>query len=83
MSARDLVDLSTTEQPGSKPRRLLRLPEVLHRIGLGRTATYALIAQGRFPAPVKPGNASRWVKEEVDEWIRQLMWVRGGWQPRG
>jgi prophage regulatory protein len=82
MSVRDLVDLSAGEQLG-RSHRLLRLSEVLRRNGLGRTATYALIARGEFPAPVKSGRASRWVEEEIDEWIRQLIRVRSGWQAHG
>lgn len=82
MSARDLVDLPTADQL-RKSLRLIRMSEVLRRNGLGRTATYALIARGEFPAPVKSGRASRWVEGEIDEWIRQLMRGRTGGQAGG
>jgi hypothetical protein len=30
--------------------RLLRRPEVIHRVGLSRTTIYSLIATGEFPS---------------------------------
>ena len=55
---------------------LLRCEEVLRRIGLRRTALYALIKAGKFPAPVKLGGASAWVDIEITRWIENLMLVR-------
>jgi prophage regulatory protein len=50
--------------------RLLRLKEVLNRTGLGRSYTYRLIAEGKFPKSVPLGGRSvAWVEEEVEEWI--------------
>ena len=50
--------------------RILRLPEVLYRVGIGRSTRYKLIAAGEFPAPVKlAGNAVGWLCSEVEEWI--------------
>lgn len=51
---------------------LLRLPEVLRRVGLKKSALYALIATEDFPAPKKIGTASRWREAEVDAWILAL-----------
>ena len=58
-------------------RRLLRLPEVLKRTGLGRSALYALMKAGTFPRPLRIGaRAVAWLEDEVDEWIRKR--PRGG-----
>lgn len=57
--------------------RLLRIEQVCQRTGLGRTATYELIARGQHPAPIKLGRSSRWVDREVDSWIEQLVRRRG------
>lgn len=57
---------------------LLRCWEVLKRVALGRTALYALIKAGKFPAPVKVGGASAWVDVEITQWIEQLMLARDG-----
>lgn len=48
---------------------LWRLPTVMDRVGMRRTAIYALIKVRKFPSPVKIGRASRWVDEEISQWI--------------
>jgi prophage regulatory protein len=52
--------------------RLIRLPAVRERVGMGRTALYALIKVGKFPRPVKVGAASAWIDLEITRWIEQL-----------
>lgn len=50
--------------------RILRLPAVLEKTGLGRATVYAHISQGAFPAPIKLGlRASGWVEAEIDHWL--------------
>ncbi|GGA56602.1 hypothetical protein GCM10011385_07630 [Nitratireductor aestuarii] len=52
------------------PERLIRLPEVMARTGLGRTFIYRLVAKGLFPKPIKLGaRASAWLENEIDGWI--------------
>jgi prophage regulatory protein len=52
--------------------QLLRLPDVRQATGLGRSTIYALIAQGRFPSPIKVSErATAWVGKEVNAWIEQ------------
>lgn len=50
---------------------LLRLETVIARTGLGRTKIFELVAEDRFPRPIKvPGlRVSSWVSTEIDEWI--------------
>ncbi len=56
------------------PERLLRLAEVRHRVGLGKTMIYAMIGEGRFPKPYKiTAAAARWNEREVDAWIEGLI----------
>lgn len=50
--------------------RLLRMLEVLKRVGLGKTTVYRLISENEFPAPVRIGAAALWSSEKIDEWIR-------------
>lgn len=51
---------------------LIRMPEVIKRTGIGRSAIYAAIAKGKFPPPVKIGErASAWVEDEISEWIEE------------
>lgn len=67
---------SIQEQPSSNPpyreqhNRLLRFPDVRERVGLCRSQIYSLIAQDRFPPPIKLGaRASAWSELEISEWI--------------
>ena len=58
-------------------RRLLRLPAVLERTGLGRSALYVLMKAREFPRPLRIGaRAVAWLEDEVEEWIRKR--PRGG-----
>ena len=51
--------------------RLIRLKEVQHRIGLGRSTIYRWVAEGRFPKPVQLGGyAVAWAEDDLEAWIR-------------
>jgi prophage regulatory protein len=69
-------DLTQAVRPASGPSyealRLIRIKEVMHIVGLGRTKIYALIKTGDFPAPRHIGKASLWVDSEVQEWVRSI-----------
>ena len=53
-------------------RLLLRLPEVVGRVGFGKSTIYALIKRGQFPSPIALGARARaWISTEVDAWIAQ------------
>jgi len=59
---------------------LMRRPEVLAVTGLSKSSLYAMIAEGRFPAPRRIGvRAVAWNAESVRTWIdtRPLAFVRG------
>ena len=48
-----------------------RLPAVLARVGLSRSALYRLVDGGKFPRPVKLGErAIAWDSRAVDRWIK-------------
>jgi len=50
--------------------RLIRLKEVQHRVGLGRSTIYRWMSEGKFPKPVRLGGYSvAWNQEDIDEWI--------------
>ena len=51
--------------------RLIRLPDVIDRVGLKRTAIYKMIKAGQFPKQVRLGVASLWSESEVAAWIEQ------------
>ncbi len=50
--------------------RILRWPEVQHRVGYCRSHIHNLISVDKFPAPIKLGaRASGWLESEITEWI--------------
>ena len=53
--------------------RLVRLPEVIALVGLGKTKIYAMVKDGKFPAPVKVGHASLWRSDAVVNWMESLV----------
>lgn len=60
--------ISTT----AAPLCLLRLPDVIARVGLRRTAVYDLIARGKFPRPIRLGRrCSAWPSDVIDRWVKE------------
>lgn len=56
----------------SNSPRLIRMPEVKSRTGIGRSAIYAKVANKDFPAPIKIGaRAVAWLSTDIDAWIEQ------------
>lgn len=52
--------------------KILRLPAVLSRTGLGRSTVYLYISKGRFPKPISLGpRAVGWLEAEIDEWLER------------
>jgi len=61
--------------------KLYRLPEVCELIGLRRSAIYAAIARGEFPAPVRISKrASAWRHTDLEAWIAERAAEREGRQ---
>lgn len=53
--------------------RLLRLPEVMDRVGLKRTAIYQRMREGRFPMPRSLGpRCTVWLESELEDWINSV-----------
>ncbi len=55
-------------------RRIMRLKEVIHTCGIGRSTVYLWMNQGKFPKCRRiGGRAVGWDSEEIQRWInRQL-----------
>jgi prophage regulatory protein len=52
--------------------RLIRLSEVQHLTGLGRSQIYALASRGDFPAPLKLSErCSAWQETSIRAWIAE------------
>jgi len=49
---------------------VLRLPEVMSRVGLSKSSLYSLVATGTFPAPIPLGARARgWLASEVASFV--------------
>ncbi len=50
--------------------RILRLPDVKAKTGIGRSTIYALMASGDFPRSIRIGaRAVGWLESDIDRWI--------------
>lgn len=57
--------------------RVIRLPEVIKKTGLGRTSLYKMSTAGEFPASISlGGKAMGWIEAEIDKWIEDRMAAR-------
>lgn len=83
---RTVQPLHVTSQPHdgratitpAKPGRLIRLPLVMERCGLGRSSIYAGVKAGTFVAPVRlSARAVGWREEEIDRWVAERVKIGG------
>lgn len=65
-----LVESDENASRNADFKRVLRLKEVRHKTGLGRSTIYRWMAEGRFPKPVRLGARSvAWIEHEIDDWL--------------
>lgn len=61
--------------------RFLRLPEVIQRTGLSRSAVYALSSSGKFPTGIRlTARSVGWLESGVDAWITERIETATGSQ---
>lgn len=54
---------------GDPPSLFLRLPAVMKLTGLGRSTIYRMVADNRFPCPVRiASRAVAWRRTDLDRW---------------
>lgn len=59
------------------PMRFIRLPEVIARVGLKRSAIYQRMSDSRFPQSRSLGSrCTVWVESEIDQWMQQQVMPR-------
>jgi prophage regulatory protein len=55
------------------PARLLRLPDVMARVGMKRSAIYQRMSEGKFPKSRSLGpKCAVWIESEIDAWIAKV-----------
>jgi prophage regulatory protein len=51
-------------------QRILRLPDVMSRVGLRRASIYLHMTKGAFPKPISlSARAVGWLESDIDGWI--------------
>jgi prophage regulatory protein len=67
-------ELSRDAHAAVRPVRLIRLPEVIARVGIKRSMIYRLMSEGRFPRSRSLGpKCAVWVESEIDEWVNVVI----------
>lgn len=60
-------------RPDTPAPAFLRMPSVMHMTGLGRSTIYRMMAEQRFPSPVKLSTrAVAWRREDLERWSEDL-----------
>jgi prophage regulatory protein len=86
-----MTDFSTnktvkTRKPhtGEQEERLIALQEVIHRVGLKKTAIYERIKRGDFPKSRSLGGKRvAWVQSEISAWIQNIAQTGDNQPPPG
>lgn len=67
------IDESNTTNSNATGQRLLRLPEVLQRLGCGRTFFLDRVRGGQFPKPIKLGRRiAVWPESAVSALVQRI-----------
>ncbi|SPY78931.1 helix-turn-helix transcriptional regulator [Providencia rustigianii] len=62
--------MNTTTTSSLLDEPLVDMKFITKFTGLTDKWFYKLIQEGRFPKPIKLGRSSRWLKSEVDTWLK-------------
>ena len=53
--------------------QILRRKQLETRLGLSRSSIYQMMADGKFPYPIKLGNRSvGWISSDIEKWLEDL-----------
>ena len=53
--------------------KVIRMPAVIEKVGMKKSAIYQRIKDGSFPKPIRYGShATGWLESDVDEWILRM-----------
>ena len=64
---------SSETPPSELTERLIRLPEVMDRVGMKRSAIYQRMREGRFPSSRSLGSrCAVWIESEIEDWIANV-----------
>ena len=70
-AAPPVATAASSGQLSDPSARLLRLPAVCTRVGLGRSTVWRMMKDGTFPKPRRLStHAVAWLEADVNEWVR-------------
>ena len=55
----------------TKTDRFLRIEEVAHCTGCGKSTIRRLVSHGQFPSPIYILRSARWSEREVAQWMEE------------
>lgn len=56
-----------------RPERLIRLPEVMARVGFKKSMIYQLMSEGRFPQSLRISvKCTVWIESEIEAWVHRV-----------
>lgn len=56
------------------PKRILRLPQVMERVGQNRSTIYTGVKNGTFPKPLKLSpRLIDWLESSIDDYLEALV----------
>lgn len=65
------VDIGEAQSTARSDERLIRLPDCLQMVRIGRTAWLDMVKAGQAPRSVKIGRATFWAASEVQAFIAE------------
>lgn len=71
-AAAEMRFIAEIKAAGNNPDAMLRQQVISAIYGISRPWMYALISQGKFPAPTKYGRSSRWRAGDVQAAMARL-----------
>ncbi|MDA7423820.1 helix-turn-helix transcriptional regulator [Thalassococcus lentus] len=51
--------------------RLLKVSEITEQLAIAEPTVWRWISNGKFPAPIKLGRASRWRQSTIEQWLKE------------
>ena len=58
--------------------KFMRLKDLSEMTKFSRSFIYKLISARQFPPPIKIGNASVWLEEDITDWLKAHFRIVGG-----
>ncbi|AOE49263.1 helix-turn-helix transcriptional regulator [Kangiella sediminilitoris] len=65
-------DPISRQELARQPHRVLRLKDVMAKLGVSRSTVYKLVADNKLPKPISLGARSiGWIEKSIDSWLEK------------